>query len=119
MRRLLLIGLMSLSLGLSAAEGATRISDLGPISDMQFASAAQMATPYSEGRLVSYIDARNAAPLVEAAWTNDATTKSIAMLIWRALAVAGAGLVATIAAVGVKSLWVQNPIRYYDREGSA
>jgi hypothetical protein len=119
MRRLLLIAVFSVAFGLTSAQAVPGIGNLGPISDTELASNAQMAGPYSEGRTVSYFDVRAAAPFVEAALTKEPTTKSFINLIWRALGVAAAGLLATIAAVGLKSLWVQHPIRYFDREGPA
>jgi hypothetical protein len=120
MRRLLFIEILVVALGLAVAHAsAAPMANIMPISDVALAGEAQMAVPYSDGRLSYFTDARGGVLLENAAWSEVSSSKSFITLARNLVTVAAAGLVGALIAVGVGSLWTVRPIRYPFRGGLA
>jgi hypothetical protein len=118
MRRLLFIEILLLGLGLGLSQAsAAPMNNLAPISDVELAASAQMATPYADGRLSYYTEARAGNFADSASWSEGTTSDGFVSLARNLITVAAMGLVTAMVAVGVRSLWSMDPIRYPLRGG--
>jgi hypothetical protein len=118
MRKLLLIEILVVALGLAVSQAsAATMANLAPISDVELAASAQMAVPYSDGRLSYSANARTGEFVESASWGQVSTEASFVVLARNLVTVTAMGLVTAMIAVGVRSLWSIDPIRYPFRGG--
>jgi hypothetical protein len=118
MRKLLLIEIFSimLTLGLSGAHAAP-VANIGPMSDTALTAQAEMAVPYSDGRLAYVLNVRDEIAADRIAMNTQPGGKTFIALARNLATVAATGLVMALASVGVGWLWMVNPIRYPFRIG--
>ena len=113
MRSLLVIGFIGVAAVTSAFGGADAfaapVSEIAPMSNVELAAASQMAAPRADGRLAYSFDARYANLVFGADKGEEA--KGFAGALSNFAVVASAGLLAALAAVGVRWVWAQSPIR--------
>jgi hypothetical protein len=121
MRRLLLAAIL---FGAANAQAAPFVNT-GPISYVELASLGQVVVPHADGRLAydatSHDQAKAAAyERHPAAYERKADTSSetVASVVLEMMALVACGLIFALAAVGLRSLWVQHPIRDPYQESS-
>jgi hypothetical protein len=121
MRRLLLAAIL---FGAANAYAAP-FMNIGPMSDVELASLGQMAVPDAEGR-VAY-DATSHDQAKAAAYERhptayirkvDTSSETVTSVVLEMMALVACGLIFALAAVGLRSLWVQHPIRDPYQESS-
>ena len=118
MRRLLFVEILVVVLGLALSQAsAAPMANLTPISDVELAGSAQMAVPYADGRLSYYTETRADDLADSASWGEISSSKSFIALARNLVTVAAMGLFTAMIAVGVRSLWSMDPIRYPLRGG--
>lgn len=106
MRTLFAVGLVALAMSLSGFASAATLGEPTRNSNVEWVALSQPVPPQISGRDASYIH--------ESAMTarqRDRSEMSIVETIGTIIAVAGAGLVLTMTAVGLRHVWTQDPIR--------
>lgn len=108
MRSLLLIGFTALALSFSGySVSAASIGEPARSAHLEWAALTQLA-PSVDRREPIYI--RDTTPATSAG-ARDTNETSLADAVATVAALAGAGLVLTMAAVGLRRVWTQDPIR--------
>jgi hypothetical protein len=108
MRGLLLIGFAALALSFSGYDAsAATVGEAGRSISAEWPALVQPAPNVAQPTLISV---RDAAPAM-AAGARDTNETSLADAVATVAAVAGAGVVLTLTAVGLRRVWTQDPIR--------
>jgi len=109
MRSLLLVGFTALALSFSAlSASAATMGEVARNSNVEWAALAQPAPVQTARHDALYV--RDETSAAKAA-LRDKDDTSVADAIGTIAALAGAGVVLTLAAVGLRHVWTQDPIR--------
>ena len=116
MRGLLILGYVALALGAGILAAFAAPADAAPGPGFDLASVSQVGEANQRAALMKQL--RDVAAASGGERSGEAGSQSLVETVGTIIGLAGAGVVGTFAAVGLRRVWFQNPIRDPYGEGS-